>query len=102
MPGFDIRFPEDVRVKRITILQIGRNYNRQLGLVGVVFLFNRDGRLLGSKPGKVDRGLRDLVLEFDSAVSGVRLIRFTSQTMDGGGSIWPAIQAAELRVEEAL
>jgi hypothetical protein len=100
-PWVQGNFPEDVTVRRVTILG-NREPAWLIGftiLSGRVTLYDKDERELKTVENDGTGNFRDFDFKFDPPIEGVRGVRFTSLKDQGDQTVFKDIAIAELQVE---
>jgi hypothetical protein len=100
-PWLQAGFPEDVTVRRVTILG-NRDPAWLVGftiLEGSVTLYDKDGKALLTERSKGVGNFRDFDFRFRKPVVGVRAVRFTSLADQGNQTVFGDIAIADIQVE---
>jgi hypothetical protein len=100
-PWLQAQFPEDVKVKRVTILG-NRDPAWLVGytiLSGTLTLYDAKGRVLRTIPSNGTGNFRDFDFRLATPVEGVRYVRFTSMRDQGNATTHGDIGIAEMQIE---
>lgn len=100
-PWIAVEFPDDVPVKRVTLLS-NREPPWQIGYtirVGRLELLDRDGKVLFKQDDELGGERVDMEVRPKEPVKGVRTIRFTSLKDEGDQNPYDDIAIGEIMVE---
>jgi hypothetical protein len=100
-PWLQVDFPEDVPVRRVTILG-NRDPAWLVGftiLSGRVTLFDAKGKVLKTVENNGTGNFRDFDFKLSPAIEGVRAVRFTSLKDQGDQTVFGDIAIADIQVE---
>jgi hypothetical protein len=100
-PWVEVTFPEDVKVRRVTVLgnrepPYEKNYNV---LAGTIELRDKDGKVLWSESAKGAGDAYDFEFKPKGAVDKVRTVRFWSLEDEGAKNGFGDIALGEIQIE---
>ena len=100
-PWVKVTFPDDVKVRRVTILG-NREPSWPTGYtigVGKLELYDKDGKLLHSQENECGENKLDIDFPLAKPVAGVRSVRFVSVKDEGDQNPYGDIALGEFQVE---
>ncbi len=100
-PWVQVKFPDDVKVRRVTILgnrEVSWPTGYTIG-VGKLELFDKDGKLLHSQENECGENKLDIDFPLLKPVAGVRAVRFVSVKDEGDKNPYADIALGEFQVE---
>jgi WD40 repeat protein len=96
-PWFQVNFPQEVTVRRVTIL--GPREQETAILAGVLDLLDRRGAVIASKRGESKTWPHDFEFPFEPPIERVQRVRWTSERDQGAENPMGNVNVAEVLVE---